>query len=502
MTTNFASTIARDDSTLAAFSSPSLPCVVFPFRRGTVTCNGATPWVASLGLGTPAQPMRFMLDTGTLNTWVTGAQCTTDACRVHRAFDAGQSSTYVGDGKPARKVDFGPWGSMTVLGGQDVCHLQLNTPQGLANLSLDDPISLEIAIDYDGPQFAALDCDGGLAIPSVADTESTALLALLKDQGHIQYAIASFYTDAATGSGQCLMGAADPALYDADTLQLLPLVPPSMAALNYLWCVGLEAFSCGGRVGGTNLCFALDTGSSFFKGSTALIQGIRASITDNGRLPEVLHDPARLADYDDITLAIGKRNYVLTPRDYFQELQPGLWVLGVQVLDGLPDDLLVVGSVFLDTVYTVFIQEGDRAVALASPIRKGEPAPMPESSRICGTWTNEFGSTLEIGPVAPDGSFRGLYRSHTGATGEYPVEGFTDPEPDGSGQTVVFSVSWRSRVGAYDSSWHWASGFAGLYSVVDGKEQIKTLYLLQQEATASTPDWMATAVFPSTFGRP
>jgi hypothetical protein len=466
-----------------------------------MSCNGATPWVASLGLGTPAQPMRFMLDTGTLNTWVTGAQCTTEACRVHRAFDAGQSSTYVGDGKPARTVDFGQWGSMTVLGGQDVCHLKLNTPQGPTVADLDTPISLELAIDYDGAQFAALDCDGGLAIPSVADTESTALLALLKAQGHIQFAIASFYTDAATGSGQCVMGAVDPALYDVDTLQLLPLVPPGMAALNYLWCVGLDAFSCGGRVGGKNLCFALDTGSSFFKGSTALIQGIRASITDNGRLPEVLNDPARLADYDDITLTISQRKYVLTPRDYFQELQPGLWVLGVQVLDGLPDDLLVVGSVFLDTVYTVFIQEGDCAVALASPIRKGEPVPLPEASRLCGNWVNEFGSMLEIGPIAPDGSFQGRYQSDTGATGDYPVDGITDPEPDGNGQTVVFSVSWRSRVGPYDPSWHWASGFAGLYSVVDGKEQIKTLYLLQQTATASTPDWMATAVFPSTFSR-
>ena len=78
--------------------------------------------------------------------------------------------------------------------------------------------------------------------------------------------------------------------------------------------------------------------------------------------------------------------------------------------------------------------------------------------------------------------------------------GVADPYPIGSSQALSFSVSWRSLQSPYDPSWHWVSGFTGLLENVAGEDQIKTTYLLQQN-TVDVADYMATAVYPSTFKR-
>lgn len=120
---------------------------------------------------------------------------------------------------------------------------------------------------------------------------------------------------------------------------------------------------------------------------------------------------------------------------------------------------------------------------------------------ISGTWTNEFGSTLEVGEITTEGTFSGTYKSSTGATGIYPVVGVADPEPIDNNQTVSFSVTWRSLEGEPDPSWHWVSGFVGAITIENGVEVFKTTYLLQQNITESSPQYMATSTFPSTFTR-
>ncbi|MGD9171105.1 MAG: avidin/streptavidin family protein [Candidatus Thiodiazotropha sp.] len=63
------------------------------------------------------------------------------------------------------------------------------------------------------------------------------------------------------------------------------------------------------------------------------------------------------------------------------------------------------------------------------------------------------------------------------------------------------SVTWRSSVGEEAPSRHWVSGFTGLLKENAGQETLATTYLLQQNVTNTTPDWMATATYPSNFRR-
>jgi len=482
---------------LAAVHVGSTSFVAFALVRGDLTDDGATPWYATVGLGTPPQPLRFMLDTGTTNTWITDSRCTTDACKAHSAFDAQQSSTFVASHHGSHTVDFGPWGTMTVELGCDVCHLYREANGEQASVPLNEPMSIYLATNYEGSQFTQLDCDGGCAIPAIRWKSPSALMEQLWLQGLIQRPLASFYFHAEQRKGSCLMGALDPRRFDPHTVNLLPVTPLD-GSLSYLWTVKLSDLACGGKSLGTDLDLALDTGSSVFKGSCAMIQPMLAAITRGGTLPTVVSSPDLLSDYPDLTLTLGNRIYTLTPQQYFmQEEADHRWHLGVRCLDGLPDGLLVVGAVFLDTVYSAFFFEGgggvftEPTVMLAAPVR----------SALSGKWKNQFGSIVEIGPVAADGTFTGTYTSSTGATGVYPLVGVTDPAPEGHSIPVSFSVSWRSKEGRPDPSWHWVSGFTGLLQTIGGVETITTTYLLQQNATASAPDWMATAVYTSVFKR-
>jgi hypothetical protein len=52
------------------------PFVQFQLTQGAISDSGATPWTTNMGLGTPPQTLRFMLDTGTLNTWISAISST------------------------------------------------------------------------------------------------------------------------------------------------------------------------------------------------------------------------------------------------------------------------------------------------------------------------------------------------------------------------------------------------------------------------------------------
>ncbi|NKN32291.1 avidin/streptavidin family protein [Marichromatium bheemlicum] len=469
--------------------------VAFTLQRGPLTDNGATPWYATLGLGTPPQPLRFMLDTGTLNTWVTASCCASDACRAHRAFAPERSSSYIARPAAPTQVSFGPWGKMGVVLGEESCRLDLVEASSSPATVHEQRLDLYLSVSYDGAQFAGLACDGGLGIPAIPCETPSALLEQLRHQGVIDHAIAAFRFDAQRGEGRCLMGAVEPERFDPSTLELLPVIPID-GELHYLWTVRLDQLQIGGETLAGALPLALDTGSSCFKGGRAIIARMRAAITGHGRRPPRITDPTAFADYPELRLQLGDSSYRLTPQDYFMPLNGG-WEIGVEYLEGLPDELLVAGSVFLDHLYSIFVFDpnptGQRMVALAQPRRA--------SLSASGRWRNAFGSTLEIGTIAADGTFRGQYRSDTGASGVYPVVGVADPQPAGESISCAFSVSWRSLEGDHDPSWHWVSGFVGTVQLRDGIETLDTSYLLQRDITPETPEWMATAIYPSTFKR-
>lgn len=63
-------------------------------------------YVGAIGVGTPAQRVSVIFDTGSANTWITSSRCGSPSCRSHPAFDASLSKTYVSTGDDVQ-VRFG-----------------------------------------------------------------------------------------------------------------------------------------------------------------------------------------------------------------------------------------------------------------------------------------------------------------------------------------------------------------------------------------------------------
>lgn len=344
--------------------------ILFSLSKGILTENGATPWVSSVGIGTPAQYLKLMIDSGTDNTWLTSKLCTTQACLAHQSFDSSQSSTYNTIDNTPKVKSFGPWGNMTVTEGEDIFTLFFNDKNGNKSaFCTSEALNFENAINYDGPQFLALDCDGGIAIPSpfwVQTSPTESLLLQLMADGKIDFAVASFWFNNAAGYGECLFGAIDYSKFEPSSLRGYTLEAVTISGLEYLWGIKLTNFLVNNlpvQAGITS--FILDTGSSIFKANQQIIDTLINAVTIQGQLPITISDPNLMANYPTITLNFSNNLYQLTPQQYFIQLSPNSWTIGIQTLDGMPEGMLLVGSVFLETVYSIFDFE-NKMIGLAT----------------------------------------------------------------------------------------------------------------------------------------
>lgn len=326
--------------------------------------NGATSWYAEIGLGTPVQhKLRFMLDTGTKNTWITSNLCTTDACAPHNKFDPKASSTYKVNGAD-QEISFGAWGSMTITPSMDCISLP----------GLIDPLEIifDMSTNYTGDQFQELIPDGGIGIPShiFADHNSSLILNLLEQKGLTGSAVVSFWYDRASLKGQAMFGGIDPSKFYPETLNKLNLI--NFPSDRECWLVNLDSMNGLFEDGSnknilSNVAFALDTGSSQFKGDPNFIDAAKKVITNNGQYPETIQSPAQVSDYPYpvIELVLNGVSYKLPPEKYFIRSSETEWDLAFHFLADCENELLV-GTTFLENVYTVFDFD-NQYIALAEP---------------------------------------------------------------------------------------------------------------------------------------
>ncbi len=476
--------------------------VTFNMTSGTMSQNGGATWVTQLKLGMPSQTVNMMIDTGTENTWVTSKTCTTEACLAHQSFNPEKSKTYTVVGKKPTIEDFGPWGQMGVIFGKDIC--QLDSPSMKVPF---EELLIMLATSYTGNDFKELVGDGGLCIPSIPDPKATAILHKLYKQNFIETPLACFYWNKTRGVGECRMGALNPEYYKPETLKRLPLVRPTGGKfVEYLWAVKMDSLIVDGQAvydEKVETQLVLDTGSSFFKGASDIIDPLISAVTGAGERPTTLDKEEKLKDYPVMHIRLGGVDYLLEPEQYFVKIKDE-WVLAIQVLRGMPPGMLLVGQVFLETVYSIFDFGGgtfkDRAVILAELIHQPLAELTHQPLNVMGIWENEFGSRLEVGKISSNGTFQGSYSSDTGATGVYPVMGVADPNP-GDCQTVAFSVTWKSEKGESNPSWHYVSGFTGTLTIVNGKEVLNVTFLLQRNITNEVPAYEATSVSALIFRR-
>jgi hypothetical protein len=320
----------------------SVPLVAGPYQN-----NGASQWYANMELGTPGQPLRIALDTGANFIWTTSSLCPPDSCQHYSGgeFDYEDSSTFQWIDQQQQTVDFGPWGSMEVETGQDVVAL---TPAASVNLAM------FLSSSYSGSQFEQLDWDGGIGIPSGsidADPSVSFIIPQLMNAGLMdpQLPYVSFSTNPATGQGTVLFGGIDLGAVDLNSAVFLPWTPyTKLAGVTYIWTTPLNQYIVGSEVVAVNQQFALDSGSSQFKG-------------DDGIMDRTLH-LVNTSPQPDVTLVLGttldgnQATVVVPPSVYMVTMQAGPQAnQTLAQFNGLGlTGLVLVGSVLMDQLYTTY----------------------------------------------------------------------------------------------------------------------------------------------------
>ncbi len=481
-------------------------------QRGPFQNNGATPWYTLVPVGTPGQLLKLSLDTGTNITWITSTLCSPERCQHYSAgrFDYQASSSFTFTDCLQRPYSFGPWGTMQVESGSDV--LTLNNTVF--------PAQLLLAADYTGTQFHQLDWDGGMGIPSSSayvDARSSFVFQTLMNSGKIDphQPFVAFDWDPASRRGVCQMGAVDAEKTRGPHLFLPWSLYSKVRGVEYIWSTPLVSYTVGGDVLARNVTFALDSGSSQFKGDDRLMRQTLERIAQGGS-PEVV---LGFAD-GEITLGPNLYNVLIEEGPEQGKTLPQFEPLGMA-------DLVLVGSLVMEYCYTVYeyrvVQcrpgayslapvgvwlfnrpEGPQIISRASS-RRFETGTRPLASEklvfkppvaaaettqlrsVAGTWKNDYGSVMTL--TVTGNVIIGSYQSSTGSTGRYAITGHqasTGPSQE-KGLPVAFSIGWHPLDEQQaDPSWHWVSGLCGQLHQITGEDRLELLHLLV--ATCDFPD--------------
>ncbi|MFM2481369.1 pepsin-like aspartic protease [Celerinatantimonas sp. YJH-8] len=354
-------------------SSSGLSLTLF---RGPYQSNGATPWYAQIGIGTPPQILKIALDTGSNFNWVSSGVSPV-ADRQHYgglAFNSEYSSTFKLQQPDHPDVDFGPWGTMSVEQGADRMSFPVVASVDASAITTLDS-ELYLSKKYSGNQFQELNWDGGLGLPSYSSLPSSPshqpiayrgihrsredqsfhfveslLEAGIMDPSHLWIA---FETDAATNQGTVSFGQLDPRYCESHEYLFLPWQKSSVESLYYVWTsefqsmtVGQELICASDSAHPYYLC--LDSGSSLFKGDPTVMQKLLEETTRTGDVltidlgPDDKGLPQQLAipsDVYQVTIEAG---------DHIGETFPQF-----QPMQGL-EQIALVGSVLMDHLYTVY----------------------------------------------------------------------------------------------------------------------------------------------------
>jgi len=479
--------------------------LVFPMQRGPFQNNGASPWYSTISLGSPGQPLKLAIDSGTNISWVTSTLCPPDKCGHFAGgrFDYRASSTFAFTDCLQRPYSFGPWGTMQVESASDV----LTVPTGSAL-----PIKLFLAANYDGDQFKQLDWDGGIGLPcssAYVEGHSSFLFQELIGSGRLDptHPYVAFDWNAKDRAGTCQMGAIDASKTGGPGLFLPWSVYGRLPGVEYIWSTELKSYSVGSETLANNLSFALDSGSSQFKGDDK-IMGQTLALIAHGARPDVVLGFAE----GEITLGADLYNLLVDEGPQKGETIPQFAPLG------LPD-LVLVGSLVMEHCYTVYeyqvVQCGHEVYSLAPvgmwlfnrpdgpqiitrsssrpfnagprpvvntkvilPCRAAEDATSLQKS-VAGTWKNDYGSVMTL--AVTGNRIRGTYQSSTGSTGKYEVTGFQlgAPATPALSQPVALAIEWHS-IGddPADPSWNWCSGLSGQMSATPAGDRLELSHLL------------------------
>jgi saccharopepsin len=203
-------------------------------------------YFSEIGVGTPAQTFKVVMDTGSSNLWVPSSQCTSIACYLHQKYDSGESSTYKKNGS-SFEIHYGS-GDVSGFISQDVVTI--------GDLKLKDQLFAEVT-NEPGLAFAFGRFDGilGLGYDTISVNKIEPPFYNMVNQGLLDEPVFAFYLGDAEGQSEAIFGGIDDSHYTGK----LTTIPLRRKAY---WEVTLDSLTFGGETADMDMGAILDTGTS------------------------------------------------------------------------------------------------------------------------------------------------------------------------------------------------------------------------------------------------
>ncbi|BFZ56355.1 aspartic proteinase precursor [Savitreella phatthalungensis] len=296
-------------------------------------------YYSEIGIGTPPQTFKVVLDTGSSNLWVPGKDCSSIACFLHTKYDSSSSSSYKANGTKF-EIRYGS-GELSGFVSQDTVTI--------GDYKIKNQEFAE-ATSEPGLAFAFGKFDGilGLAFDTISVNKIVPPFYNLLDQQKGLDPIFSFYLSdtneqGSDADGEFIIGGMPEGKYTGKVTKL------PIRRKGY-WEVSLDSFSFGDETLETeNTGAAIDTGTSLIAVPSdvaeLLNKEIGAKKSWNGQYTV---DCAKVDSLPNVTFDFSGHKFDLPAKDYILNVQ-GSCISGFTGLDIPPPlgPVWIVGDAFL-----------------------------------------------------------------------------------------------------------------------------------------------------------
>lgn len=298
--------------------------------------EGSAAYYGAATIGTPAQTLYFIMDTGSSNFWASSAQSVSAW-----GFDFTKSSTYTTSSTPISIQ----YGSGSVSG-----HLATDQA-GIAGINAGTvTFGVMTQEQLNSPFPKPIAGLIGLAYKAIATDSVTPLLDTLYTRGYIPTNSFAMYLNPkvqATTQGVMTIGGTDSSLYSGE-FTYTPIVHEEWYVIN------IDGISSQGTQYTSRVGVIVDSGTSCITGPSTVVSQLLANI-------RVASDCSNLDSLPEIDIMIAGRNFTITGNDYVLQVdgQCQICISGMNLPTSLPFQWIL-GDSFMHGYYTHFDKTNSR----------------------------------------------------------------------------------------------------------------------------------------------
>jgi hypothetical protein len=343
----------------------------------TVTSNGGpasivindfqdAQYYGTIQVGTPAQDLRVIYDSGSSNLWVSNIK--PGKRSKHQYYDHSKSSTYVANGT-VFKIQYGSGPVSGVYSADTI---------SIGGIEIPDYTFAEVDnVKGLGPAYAVGHFDGicGMGLDDISVDHVETPLRALVNSGKLDEPVFAFYLGSGGADGELTIGGVNSARYTGD-FHYVPVVDMVPGTTGY-WEIVLDDVTVNGKSISSAKRGVVDSGTSLMVVPTNEIKAIAATVGAK----QVSFIPPLNREYKidcdasapDIDFQIDGKTYALTKDDYTIADDSGTCLFGFmgQDIPAPVGPLIIMGDIFMRAHYCKF-DVGQQRVGFAQIVKSAD----------------------------------------------------------------------------------------------------------------------------------